>query len=660
MKKKFTLPVRLRLFSPANRLFPFSKMFFFLFLVWINIHEAKAAIEPVASGSFIVNMGVLPQTYGNGVKPWGMIFDLIKNHHVQVKWVINPTKVRFGKDFTYNGVDYKGGTFIILQSYRSSAVNARISYWQSQGMVGVTTTTPFEVNVTYTLKYTPRWTFDFQNGKIALGFLLSAGIDTTGFPKKEPADLNGCDDLFVMPHADPTWNTHKNLLAWNQNTKGWIWAGCHAVSVLENLYNPAIPSQKMNFLSMTGLVFWNNHSGPSAPYNFLYPTDPEMQFMGDVRNAMSNGSEQVFLPALNGGWRPSTKLAVFDPTQQDIPSKSPGGAGLVVYGYAFGDTARGKVMYEAGHNIDKNNEDAVSALRAFFNFSFMSVLNKQHASPLNTGLSISDDGFNNYSCVLPGGYNPADYNFHWTSNCGNGSFSTPLAIATSFIPSAGFLGDCGITVTVTDGCGRQYYQTINLPGIGRAQQGDDNMQLNNYMDKFTGEFVNGYGQLNWNTLTEGDLDHFEIERSNDASNFEGIGRTTANGNSSSVIDYAYLDITAKRGMNYYRLKMVEKDGHFTYSKVVAVNSELKGVSLLLVYPNPFGNKVQVQIEATKKQEVVIRVIANNGAVIREQRESVEEGKSVIVVRNVAELPGGIYQLQISTPEKTMSVKIMKQ
>ena len=657
MQNTFTLPVVGVPPTPAKphekmrNVLLFPKLLALLFVGWFNVYTATAAIEPVTSGSFIVNMGVLPQTYGNGVKPWGMLYDLIHNYQVQVKWVIDQNKTRLGKDFTYNGVDYKGGTFIILQQYRTAAVNARISYWQTQGVVGATTSSLFYANVTYTLKYTPRWTFDFQNGKIALGFLLSAGIDTAGQRKKLPSELNGCDDLFVMPHADPTWETHKNLRAWNLNNKGWIWAGCHAVSALESLSNPLNPSEKMNFLSTTGLVLWGNHQGASAPFSFRYPADPEMQMMGNVEQAMRNGSEQVFLPLLGGAWRPTTKLAVYDPTQQDIPSKSNGEAGLIIYGRAYGDSARGKVMYEAGHDINKNNEDAVSALRAFFSFSFMSVYEKEIV-PVLSGESIVSPGASyTYSVALPQGFNPANYTYHWTSGCG-GTFSNPNANTTTYSPGPSFSNGCQLMVTITDACGRANYQTVTL--------GDPGRPLAVKLDNFTGSFVNGYGQLNWNTLTENELGLFEIERSTDGVSFNNIGQVMANGNSLQNINYSYVDLLVQKGMNYYRLKQVDRDGKFTYSKVVVINTEFKGISLLLVYPNPFGHKVQVKIESEKREEVTIRVLNNGGVVIRSQNVFVEKGVSAIEVKNVAELPGGVYHLQIITPEKTMSVKIMKQ
>lgn len=90
-----------------------------------------AQTETFDAGAYIVNMGITPQTEKNALKPYGMIYDLIKNHKVMVKWCINPAKAKDGNDFSHNGVNYKGGPFIIPAEYRSSAVNARINYWKS-------------------------------------------------------------------------------------------------------------------------------------------------------------------------------------------------------------------------------------------------------------------------------------------------------------------------------------------------------------------------------------------------------------------------------------------------------------------------------------------------------------------------------------------------
>lgn len=430
-------------------------------IFFLSFFTGYAQIEEIRTGSFIVNMGVTPQTYNNGIKSWGMIHDLIKNYRVQVKWVISPVKVKDGIDFSYNGIDYKGGTFIIPAKFRSTAVNARISYWQSQGVIGNTTTSPFNVNVSYNLKYSPRWTFDFQNGSIALDFLKDADIPSASYPKKYPNELNTCDDIFVMPHADPTWSTHSNLLTWNQNSRGWIWAGCHAVSVLENLVNPLDSTQKMNFLSQNGLVHYGSHADGTPPYQYRFPNDAEMQFMGVADAAMQNGSEQIFLPKTTT-WRTTTKVAAYNLTHPNVPLLSPGEAAAIVYGRAFGDSSRGKVMYEGGHNINKGNADAVAAMRAFFNFSYMSVYDKAINPNIIGPINLTSLTTYTYRAVLPVGNLSSNYTYNWTSSCG-GTFSNPFDTVTVFTaPMVSSCTNCTITCTITDGCGRQYYQDFDI------------------------------------------------------------------------------------------------------------------------------------------------------------------------------------------------------
>jgi hypothetical protein len=60
--------------------------------VFFYINTASAGIETIPSGSFIIKYGVVPQTYANGIKPYGMIWSLIRFYKVPVKWVIIQTK----------------------------------------------------------------------------------------------------------------------------------------------------------------------------------------------------------------------------------------------------------------------------------------------------------------------------------------------------------------------------------------------------------------------------------------------------------------------------------------------------------------------------------------------------------------------------------------
>jgi Secretion system C-terminal sorting domain len=93
--------------------------------------------------------------------------------------------------------------------------------------------------------------------------------------------------------------------------------------------------------------------------------------------------------------------------------------------------------------------------------------------------------------------------------------------------------------------------------------------------------------LHWTTTNEINTDRFEIERCNiNSLDWKKVGTLAANGNSTNNINYSFTDKNiASIDKIIYRLKMIDQDGRFTYSKIlpVLVNCKSAGV---LVYPNP--------------------------------------------------------------------------
>ena len=83
-----------------------TKVIFAAFLLLISFNVV-AQTETLSTGSYIINMGVVPQTQSNVLKPYGLIYDLLKNYNVPIKWVISQTKLKDGADFSYNGTNYK-------------------------------------------------------------------------------------------------------------------------------------------------------------------------------------------------------------------------------------------------------------------------------------------------------------------------------------------------------------------------------------------------------------------------------------------------------------------------------------------------------------------------------------------------------------------------
>lgn len=180
------------------------------------------------------------------------------------------------------------------------------------------------------------------------------------------------------------------------------------------------------------------------------------------------------------------------------------------------------------------------------------------------------------------------------------------------------------------------------------------------IDQFNGFYDNGVIQLKWTTFTEINIDHFDIERSTDGTNFRQIGRVSAMGGSTGNTGYSYMDISAERGSNFYRLALIDNDGNYTYSNVIMLSVDVKGISVSVVYPNPFSKRVQVKLDCTKPEEITIRVIDNSGTVVRTQMAKLSLGENNIVIQNVAELPSGVYYLEVIGDHRSVKTKLMKQ
>lgn len=415
-----------------------------LFLLCLGSIGLHAQTETLSTGSFIINMGITPQTSNNALRPYGMIYDLTKNYQVPIKWVIDPAKAKDGIDFTHNSISYRGGAFIIPAEFRTSTVNSRITFWQSQGVVGATTVSPLTVPVYATIRTAVRWTLDLKNGKIAEPFFARASIPASAYDKVLPSALGACNDIFVMPHAEPTAATHGNLVPWNDIHNGAIWVGCKAGSETENNVG--------NFLSSAGLVP-TKHDNLIGGASYDYPADPIMQFLGTTMHLVTqNGAEQIYIPAPT--WRPTTRVGVYQTTTPNPATRR----ALVAYGRGFGDMNRGWVMMCAGHNIAKDNgPDNVAAIRAFFNFSLLTAIERTVVPSLSAipdTIAAGTGTVFSYTLTPPGG----TFTTQWSASCG-GTFSPNATSATvTYTPPSGATS-CIITVQITDACGRVFFDS---------------------------------------------------------------------------------------------------------------------------------------------------------------------------------------------------------
>lgn len=112
---------------------------------------------------------------------------------------------------------------------------------------------------------------------------------------------------------------------------------------------------------------------------------------------------------------------------------------------------------------------------------------------------------------------------------------------------------------------------------------------------FTGSKQNNDVHLQWNTANEVNVSHFEIEKSIDGRNFASIGTKPAF--NQSVNNYSFTDNTNGADTKvYYRIRLVDANGRATYSSILWISFDEKGIS---IYPTVFENNFNLQNNQSK-------------------------------------------------------------
>ncbi|MEP6614967.1 MAG: hypothetical protein ABJA57_00240 [Ginsengibacter sp.] len=129
---------------------------------------------------------------------------------------------------------------------------------------------------------------------------------------------------------------------------------------------------------------------------------------------------------------------------------------------------------------------------------------------------------------------------------------------------------------------------------------------------FAGKKINDNVQLLWTTQQELNLDHYEIYRSSNGVQFQSIGTKKAVGITTLTNSYYFTDANTYRGNNFYKIKSVDKDGHFSFTHVVKLSFDNRSFVTIHV----FGNILHITLSSTLKDKYSIRLVNNLGQVIR--------------------------------------------
>jgi hypothetical protein len=121
-------------------------------------------------------------------------------------------------------------------------------------------------------------------------------------------------------------------------------------------------------------------------------------------------------------------------------------------------------------------------------------------------------------------------------------------------------------------------------------------------------------RLDWTTTAETNSEKFEVEHSTDAKIWNVVANIAAKGESNELSRYNYTHTTPVAGENLYRLRMVDFDGTFAYSRINSVDFAI-GVHATL-YPNPTSDKIKVKLDGAIASDVTkVNVTAQDGKTV---------------------------------------------
>jgi hypothetical protein len=159
--------------------------------------------------------------------------------------------------------------------------------------------------------------------------------------------------------------------------------------------------------------------------------------------------------------------------------------------------------------------------------------------------------------------------------------------------------------------------------------------------------------VTWKTTSEINAQQFEVQRSANGTNFVTIGTVHAGETS-----YQYKDNEPLEGYNYYRLKMVDKDGAYEYSSIVLVNIKSAADITSSLYPNPGNGHVTLTLQGPVQGNVSAQVLDLQGRVLVTKQFGYQHTTHFTTPVDASALPRGNYLLRTMVGDKAFVTKLL--
>ena len=175
---------------------------------------------------------------------------------------------------------------------------------------------------------------------------------------------------------------------------------------------------------------------------------------------------------------------------------------------------------------------------------------------------------------------------------------------------------------------------------------------------FNAKYYDGKVSLEWITATETNNQGYEIQRRQENSEWENIGFIEGHGTTTEQKEYSYIDDISlvHSSVLLYRLKQIDFDGSFEYSKIVELETIPNKYELLQNYPNPFNPSTTIRFSLPEETHLKINIYNMLGEHIETLAEGTYEAGNYKVNFDAGNLSSGAYIYRI---ESSAFVKVKK-
>ncbi len=180
------------------------------------------------------------------------------------------------------------------------------------------------------------------------------------------------------------------------------------------------------------------------------------------------------------------------------------------------------------------------------------------------------------------------------------------------------------------------------------------------LTSFSALVVDGKVKLSWQTATELNNYGFEIQKSSSNSTWEKIGFVDGNGNSNATLDYSFTDNSPIAGKVKYRLKQIDTDGKYEYSKEIEISSPIPSeIELEQNYPNPFNPSTTIKFGLTEDTRVSLKIynLLGEEVAVLINNKTMNAGQHSQSF-NADKLASGTYIYRLSAGKNVMEKKML--